>query len=90
MTWAEFTMLFAGVGATLCFTVWFIDDRRKRRATRTLTYDVPRPGGALQKLGEAFANSISQTTYGTCSTAEWQRRCEASLRASRRRRGLDA
>jgi hypothetical protein len=55
---------------------------RFRRRDDRLSYDVPRPLG-IEAVTEAFVGMT-----GRASVATWGRRCEASLRASRRRRGL--
>jgi hypothetical protein len=52
------------------------------RRRKQLTYEVPQPVG-LAAITEAMF-----TLTGRQSVATWRRRCEASLRASRRRRGL--
>lgn len=65
-------------------------ERRRRRRHEPLSYDLaPRPhprglGGVMRQAAE----SIEAMAYGR-SYGEWKRRCEASTRASRRRRGLE-
>lgn len=50
---------------------------------KALTYEIPPPEGPLQQMTDVFSHLV-----GKHSTAEWKRACEASLRASRRRRRL--
>jgi hypothetical protein len=60
---------------------------RLRRRPDHLTYVVPpRPG--IKGAFDGIATFNTMLVYGSCSTDEWKRRCEASRCASRRRRGL--
>lgn len=54
-----------------------------KRSKLTYTVQRPQPGTLA-----AFSEAIERLATGRQSVAEWRRRCEASLRASRRRRGL--
>lgn len=54
--------------------------RLRRRSM--LAYEVPRP------VGLAAVNEAMLAMTGRHSVEIWRRHCEASLRASRRRRGL--
>jgi len=58
-----------------------------RRKRSTLTYEVPPPPPG-QVLGETMFQ-LTTALAGTprLSVTEWRRRCDASLRASRARRG---
>jgi hypothetical protein len=56
---------------------------RLRRRYDRLTYSVLEPTSQLLQVAEAF-----HAMTGRQSVAKWRRRCEASLRASQRRRGL--
>lgn len=38
--------------------------------------------------GQALTDFMEKMATGGCSTKTWEQRCEASMRASRRRRGL--
>jgi hypothetical protein len=71
------------VGA-LCITFRF------RRVPDHLeySYTLPQPKG-LMGLGVGMARSFEAMTWGSSYTM-WRARCDASLRASRRRRGLIA
>jgi len=55
----------------------------RRRRKSVLTYEVQVPASPLARVAE----SLSELT-GKRSVTEWRRRCEASLRASRARRGV--
>lgn len=71
------------VGA-LCITF------RARRVPDHLEYghQLPQPPKGIAGLGVGIARSFEVMTWGS-SYAMWRARCDASLRASRRRRGVD-
>jgi hypothetical protein len=58
-----------------------------RRRRNVLTYEVPRPRAGVKAEARALANVFSYMTWGSPSVGEWRDACEASLRASRARRG---
>lgn len=74
--------LIAGTALIVC--------RRRRAPERQLTYSytLPQPKG-LMGLGAGMARSFEAMTWGSSYTM-WKARCDASLRASRRRRGITA
>jgi hypothetical protein len=91
MSWQMLVVLVIAAGTVLALGVWAVDEYRARRRRREpLRYVVPRPEAkGASAVGRAFGEAAERMVYGT-SAAEWKRRCEASLRTSRRRRGLDA
>lgn len=62
--------------------------RVRRMDQLTYNYTLPQPEG-LMGLGAGMARSFEAMTWGS-SYAMWRARCDASLQASRRRRGVDA
>lgn len=68
-----------------------INCRRRAARRSTLTYDYVNPVRVKGIIGatQAFARTFEVMAWGS-SLATWERRCEASLKASKRRRGLEA
>lgn len=62
----------------------------RRREVLTYNADGPRVQGPFQRAALQFNEVFCKLSYGSGSLRTWKLRCEASLRASRRRRGLDA
>lgn len=87
---AIYTVAPGGAVLGLIFAAVVLVFWRERRTYR-LQYDARRksPQGAFNQVAESLAETFSAMTWGSCSTTQWRRRCEASLQASRRRRGLD-
>jgi hypothetical protein len=85
MTWTTWV----GAGLVACALPLLVYARhRYLHPRRELSYgwQVPRPGG-MQGAMQAFGEAAEVMTWGT-SLKAWRLRCEASLKASRARRGL--
>lgn len=76
-------------GAWLLVVAVCLYARHRARQPRTLSYDytAQRPAGTAAVLRQ-FGRSFEALTWGS-SVDTWTRRCEASLAASRRRRGVE-
>lgn len=81
-------MLVVSVAIWLLTVAVCVHLRRRTRRSDHLTYALPQPKG-LAGVGRSFVRSVEALTYGS-SVEMWRARCAASLRASRRRRGVDA
>lgn len=68
----------------LCALALCLYARRRRRGPRELTYDWREGMTPVARMTEA----LLLMSHGKPSLTTWRRRCEASLAASRRRRGL--
>lgn len=52
----------------------------------TLTYEIPSSPTPFGRFGEQLADTAARMSFGSPALLTWQRACEASLEASRRRR----
>jgi hypothetical protein len=88
----RFEFVAALSGILLMIALLWVWAPRPRRSI--LAYRVPRrrPAKGMTEayrvLGEVIGEATERMVYGT-SVAEWKRRCDASLRASRCRRGIE-